>query len=82
MQHGGSCTQDVSGIPFPVRLQLDFCVALGDYSNLESLFLADVGLGSNPAARQCLDRGGWGAGVETLMKRTVAMDQDQPTNKW
>lgn len=46
---------DVSGIPFPVRLQLDFCLALGEHSNLENLHLADVGLGSNPVAKQCLE---------------------------
>lgn len=46
---------DVSGIPFPVRIQLDFCLALGEHSNLENLQLADVGLGSNPVAKQCLE---------------------------
>ncbi|CAK9004364.1 unnamed protein product [Durusdinium trenchii] len=48
-------TLDVSGIPLPVRLQQDFFLALGEHSNLESLMLADIGLGSNPVAKKCLE---------------------------
>ncbi|CAJ1409660.1 unnamed protein product [Effrenium voratum] len=46
---------DFSGVLIPVRLQLDFCEAIGEHPNLTSVKLADTGLGSNPAARSCLE---------------------------
>ena len=64
---------DISGIPFPVRLQQDFFVALGEHSRVESLMLADIGLGSNPGAKKCL---------ETLFKCDTLVDLDLSWNSF
>ena len=57
-----------------MRLQLDFCLALGEHSNLENLHLADVGLGSNPVAKQCLDWGGVKHSAHVQMDTLVLLD--------
>jgi len=46
---------DLSGIHLPVKYQLDLCRALGDHAHLDTLMLADTGLGSNPAIKKCLE---------------------------
>ncbi|CAE8689480.1 unnamed protein product, partial [Polarella glacialis] len=46
---------DLSGVPISMRFHLSISKAVGEHPSLESLSLAETGMGSNPNARQCLD---------------------------